>query len=63
MHCQREASAVSSTRTPASLAARSPAWPIGERVARSGPFVMNTAAELRQAESDYRRGLLGRISS
>jgi redox-sensitive bicupin YhaK (pirin superfamily) len=29
--------------------------PIGERVARQGPFVMNTPEEIRQAYADYRR--------
>ena len=32
--------------------------PIGEPVARSGPFVMNTDEEIRRAWSDYRSGVL-----
>lgn len=34
------------------------AKPIGEPVARSGPFVMNTEEELQRAWEDYRTGQL-----
>lgn len=36
--------------------------PLREPVARYGPFVMNTEAEIRQALADYREGRMGRIA-
>jgi len=36
--------------------------PIREPVASYGPFVMNTADEIRQAMADYRSGKMGRLS-
>src|SRR5262249_20748817 len=36
--------------------------PLGEPVARYGPFVMTTEAEIRLAIADYRNGRMGRIT-
>lgn len=36
--------------------------PFNQPVARSGPFVMNTPEEVRQAYTDYRRGDFGRVA-
>ena len=36
--------------------------PLNEPIARHGPFVMNTAAEIQQAIRDYREGRMGKIA-
>ena len=34
--------------------------PIGEKIARGGPFVMNTKSEILQAIEDYHNGTFGK---
>jgi redox-sensitive bicupin YhaK (pirin superfamily) len=36
--------------------------PLGEPIVSQGPFVMNTAAEIRQAFEDYRAGRMGHLA-
>ena len=36
--------------------------PIGEPVVRSGPFVMTSQAEIREAWRDYRAGRMGQLA-
>ena len=44
------------SQRPLTLPLVEPGKPLGEPVARHGPFVMNTMAEIRQAAEDYLAG-------
>lgn len=60
--CRREGSLVTLTATEGSRLLVMSGQPIEEPIARYGPFVMNTKAELIQAVNDYQAGNMGHLS-
>jgi quercetin 2,3-dioxygenase len=60
--CAREGSQVSIEAQMESRLLVMSGKPIGEPIARYGPFVMNTKAELVQAVEDYQKGKMGHLS-
>jgi len=60
--CKREGSLVAIEAQRDSLLLVMSGEPINEPIARYGPFVMNTKAELVQAVNDYQAGKMGHLS-
>lgn len=60
--CQREGSQVTIEAQAESRLLVMSGEPIDEPIARYGPFVMNTKAELVQAVEDYQKGKMGHLS-
>jgi redox-sensitive bicupin YhaK (pirin superfamily) len=60
--CKREGSQVTVVAQEGSRVLVMAGEPIEEPIARYGPFVMNTKAELIQAVNDYQAGKMGHLS-
>ena len=60
--CKRDGTQVTIEAEEASRILIMSGEPIDEPIARHGPFVMNTKAELIQAVQDYQAGKMGHLS-